>query len=58
MKKQAEDMVREILHAYNKRPEPNDLSGCYAVAEKHLLKLKAKQPAPVLLQPGTYWVKS
>ncbi len=51
-------MVREILHAYNKRPEPNDLSGCYAVAEKHLLKLKAKQPAPVLLQPGTYWVKS
>lgn len=57
MKKEAEALVRDVLHAYNRRVDPNDLSSCYAIAEKHILKLRAKQPAAIQLHPGTYWVK-
>lgn len=57
MKKEAETLVREILHAYNKRVDPNDLSACYAAAERMLSRLtaepKVKHPQ-VILPPGTY----
>ncbi len=59
MKTEAENLVREVLHAYNKRVEPNDLSACYAVAERHLLKLTAEPEVKVpqlVIPPGTYKV--
>lgn len=57
MKKEAEALVREILHAYNKRVEPNDLSKCYEIAERALLRLTAEpeiKDVQLVIPPGTY----
>ena len=59
MMKEAEDLVREVLRAYNMRKDPltYDLNACHAIAERYLARARGKREKPKPLPPGVYEVK-